>query len=118
MEKGKNSYEQTIECIYRNDCVSRRLNLPKRPNPAASQNQAVRCKKNAEIGIIWFIVAAQAAWAVGAALTGAGADGADVAAEGSAFLAGVEESAAGVADESGLLSGLLVPLPSFFLASR
>ena len=45
-------------------------------------------------------------------------DGAGVAAGVSAFLAGAEESDAGVADESGLLSGLPAPLPSFFLASR
>ena len=60
----------------------------------------------------------QAAWAVGGVFAGAGVDDAGVAAGASAFLAGAEESAAGVADDSGLLSGLEEPLPSFFLASR
>ena len=55
---------------------------------------------------------------MGVAFTGAGVDGAGVEAGTSVFLAGAEESAAGVADESGLFSGLLAPLPSFFLASR
>lgn len=65
---------------------------------------------------VWLL---QAALAAGEGFAGSGADDAGVAAAGvSAFLAGVEESAAGVADESGLLSGLLVPLLSFFFASR